>query len=247
LTIAAAIAATLAAPSAQAGGGPMTGGASELTQLMNNGELMSIVSQEAATYGVELEQYIVQYQQLMNAYQNVQGMANGAQQMQAYSRQIDKLSAAKAVLAGLSQASGRHAELLRADIQTMQQWGLSPREYAARIAVGARQGHEASRQHFEEVAASHEDLQAKSQAVKELHLENLSCDGNVKCLQGIATQNAQLANVMIEMSGDIKQLLSIQLKRDVDNKADIAAQLANDYGNAKADERAALRQTLIKN
>lgn len=238
------LAAILAATTpANAGTVAGMGGSTEITQLLNNSELMAVVGEQAATYGVQLEEYIRAYQEMER---NMAGMQNAGAHVQAYGQQIDKLKVAKAALSGLSAASGKHAELLRADAAVMQQNGLTLRQYAAKIAAGAREGHEASQRHLEEVAKSNEDLAVKSQAVKDLHLENLKCDGQNKCLQGIATQNAQLSEIMIEMSGDIKQLLAIQLKRDIDNKADIAAQMAKDYGDAKANERASLRDALIK-
>lgn len=45
-------------------GGPMAGGASEWTQLLNNGQLVSSVSKQIATVNQLVQSYVVQYNQL---------------------------------------------------------------------------------------------------------------------------------------------------------------------------------------
>lgn len=57
-----------------AGGGGLTGGATEVTQLANNAELGAVISQEARQVSNQLTQInnqIQQYQQLVNQYQNM--------------------------------------------------------------------------------------------------------------------------------------------------------------------------------
>lgn len=62
--VAAAVCLVLASGTASAGGGALTGGSTEITQIMNNGELIAQVRQQVATVNQLAQSYVVQYNQL---------------------------------------------------------------------------------------------------------------------------------------------------------------------------------------
>lgn len=62
--VAVAVCLVLASGTASAGGGALTGGSTEITQIMNNGELIAQVRQQVATVNQLAQSYVVQYNQL---------------------------------------------------------------------------------------------------------------------------------------------------------------------------------------
>lgn len=193
--------------------------------MMNNAELVASSAYQASIDATGLRQYITQLEQLRTMSQNLKGMANGG----AYSiNQINDLKQAATALEGLSASATNASNLMSTDLTAMRNLSMTPSQYYTKMAQGAAADNQWAKDQLAKTQQSHADLQTKSQAVKDLHVENLNCDGNVKCLQGIATQNAQLSQVMIEMSGDIKQLLALQLKNAaMDSGAKVPAEQIN--------------------
>lgn len=81
------------APAVQAGGGAMTGGSTEWTQIANNAELVKVAVDGAQTAKTTVDKYILQYKQYENELSNLQKFAQLPQNIQDGVRSLDDLRA----------------------------------------------------------------------------------------------------------------------------------------------------------
>lgn len=93
----AAVLATLVAP-AQAGGGGITGGSTEWTQVANNAELVKVAMDGAQTAKTTIDKYILQYKQYENELTNLAKFTQLPENLQHGVRSLEDLRAYKSKL-----------------------------------------------------------------------------------------------------------------------------------------------------
>lgn len=97
VSVYAAVLTTLVAP-VYAGGGAMTGGSTEWTQIANNAELVKVAVDGAQTAKTTIDKYILQYKQYENELTNLRKFAQLPENIQHGVRSLDDLRAYKSRL-----------------------------------------------------------------------------------------------------------------------------------------------------
>ncbi|MDD5395488.1 MAG: hypothetical protein PHE17_20890 [Thiothrix sp.] len=235
-------------------GGGMGGGATEMTQLINKGELVASTASQANIDYTTTMQYITQYKQLATMYQNLKAAdpVRAAALMAPYQKDIGapgglgKYQNAANSLLALSTSSANASQVLSVDLQTMRSLGMTPTQYYTKLGEGARADNKWAQQQLAEKQQSMADLQTKSQAVQDAHAEALKCDGELCVSQANAAIYASTAQVNIDMSKSLNQLVAMQARRDADDSArrSINPALTDAYQQGREAESIGLRNTL---
>lgn len=190
----AAIGAALSVVTPQSQAGALAGGATEVTQILNNIQLLMQSTQQYMQYTTQLEQYFTQMKNLEGAALNsFGGWGKDTLQMYAKVQQLDQT--ARNFYGALNDleklAAGRYNEFAAT--------GLTWDEYIDRIAKV-----EDSRQHNREILTGHEvqamgRVQSNWEHLKELQAEIPASQGQHAAMQIMNGQMAMLNGTMNEM------------------------------------------------
>ncbi|MHB1075568.1 hypothetical protein [Thiobacillus sp.] len=195
ITFALAMASTAAAP---AHAGAATGGATEVTQIMNNIELVMQVSEAVNTTSNTLMAAQATMQQLRQLPQSVTASINGPA--------LEKVRAMAEAYQVMSQAHGVYKDaegVLRKAAADSQRLGITPSELLRLKADAAykhggvyQQTYEQEQAKLRRLAETSKDVQKQADTVK-------SIDANVKGIQFLATQNVQVQATLADIAGSI--------------------------------------------
>lgn len=183
---------------APAHAGAMTGGATEITQIMNHVELVMQVSEAINTTSNTLMTAQATMQQLRQLPQSVTNSMNGPA--------LEKVRAMAEAYRVMSQARGTYddaAEVLRKAATDSQRLGITPSELLRLKADAAykhggvyQQSYEQEQEKLRRLAETSKDVQNQANTVK-------SIDANVKGIQFLATQNVQMQTTLADISSSI--------------------------------------------
>ncbi len=233
-------------------GGGVTGGATEITQLANNAELVASVAQQAGIQATQLQQYITQLQQYQAQVQNLQGAAANVQQFGAMAKAgagmggVQGYAAMAQDLLNLKAAANNVTQNISVDAATMTRLGMTPNQYYGYVAQQAAAGNKVYSDQLKTTQANLADLQNKSQAVTALAQQIPNISGNVQGFQTLASQNAQMSAMLIDENGALNQLVAqskAQAQGQAQNTEDKAAAMQA-YLKAKAAEQQTTQQEL---
>lgn len=223
----------LISPLVHAGGG-MTGGATELTQLMNNTELVAQVGEAVQTTSNTLMTAQSTMQMLRQLPESVIAEQMGG-------LPIQKVQAMADAYKVMSQATGVYKDaegVLRKAMADSQKLGITPSELL-RLKADAAYKHggvyletyNAERAKLDRLAKTAPEIQRQAETVK-------SIDANVKGIQFLATQNVQVQATLAEISGSVASATA---------QAAEAAKREQDAAGRVADEAAELEAIRRKN
>ncbi|MHB1351738.1 MAG: hypothetical protein ACYCWA_00320 [Thiobacillus sp.] len=191
-----AVLATLAASPAHAGA--MTGGATEITQIMNNIELVMQVGEAVETTSNTLMTAQSTMQQLRQLPQSVTDSMNGPA--------LEKVRAMADAYRVMSQAQGVYKDaenVLRKAAADSERLGITPSELLRLKADAAykhggvyKETYEQEQEALRRLAETSKDVQKQANAVKGI-------DANVKGIQFLATQNVQMQTTLAGIHGSI--------------------------------------------
>jgi hypothetical protein len=188
------------AAQARAGGGGLTGGATEITQLMNNAELVMQVSESMQTTVNTLQTAHSTMQMLRSLPQHLISQISGVPL-----EQVRQMAQAYEVMKGAQDAYKDAADVLKKAATDSQRLGITPRELLAYKADAAyRHGgiyskvHEEEQEKIRRASQASKDVQRQAETVK-------SIDSNVKGLQTLASQNLSLQAVLGDISTSISR------------------------------------------
>lgn len=188
---------TLAAP-AHAGGGA-TGGATEMTQMLNNTELVAQVGEAVQTTSNTLMTAQSTMQMLRQLPASVINEQMGG-------LPIAKVQAMADAYRVMSQATGVYKDaenVLRKATADSQRLGITPSELLRLKADAAYKHGGVYQQTYEQEQAKLARLTETSKEVQKQAETVKSIDANVKGIQFLATQNVQVQATLAEISGSV--------------------------------------------
>ncbi len=202
------------ANAAFAGGGlgSPTGGATEVTQLLNHVELASSVSQQATMVGQNATAQLTRISQLANQIKNLVQLPQNllAQTLAPYQQQIGDLKSVVQAVGSLQSAAAQTQALLSNGISEMNTTGMSPLQWLnAYINLAQQQGG----QYKQQLDSDLDTLSNLSQQAQ--HLQTLSAQipqvsGNVQGLQLLNQQANLLGGEMVELRGLVQRQVVTQ-------------------------------------
>lgn len=241
------VAATVAtaSPVALAGSVAGNGGATEVTQIMNNAELIESVALNAESVATQAEQLITQANQYSTMLQNL--------------RQLPATAMSK-ILAGLPSDVQRYAKLFKVatDLQTSAtqaarvltgavdaagRMKIDPSEYANQM-LGAAQ----SRGGYWQQAVQHDmaalnEAQARGQAFIDYQRQVGDIDGNVSGMQTLANGSSLMISELRDMRDYVVRQAQERAGQGAIDEAEKARQLAVLKAHAAAVDDAVTRST----
>lgn len=209
----------------RANGGGMSAGATEFTQMLNNGELIASVAKQAQTVRTLAESYVVQYNQLREqllAGAKIGGLSLGdvmkmQADMTAYQNSLKSLGADLATFKNTIDTRTIEARLQN----------LSLQDYVAREAQKVQNGNEQAKARIAREAAQAEQIKADINTVRTLGAKIEGTEGIHSAAQLL---NAQM-NVMLQQ---MTRLVALTNEAQGSDKAAALAKEAADREAARA-------------
>lgn len=188
-------------------GGAATGGASEVTQVMNNGELIAATSKQAQLVAGQIRDYTSQVNQYVTMVQNLKAapLAVVASTLKPYKDTLRDLGelyrATDDVYKAGTQAYATY-ERRKAEMANM---NMSYDEYLnMETLLAATKGGQYKVQYEKDIAAL-KKLQDKATTLAGMDAQINSVSGNVQGLQLLAQQNQIMAGELMEMNAHLRQ------------------------------------------
>lgn len=190
------------------GGGAATGGATEITQLMNNTELMASVGHQADMVATQLQQYILQQAQARIQQQNMNPLARGqiSQNMNSYRGMDQSYSNALTTTTALRDSAYRAASLMSGEISTMTRMGMSPTAYTQNMIQLSKDQGGYYKQSLDNTSNAMQDVQRRGEDLERMHSQIPDIDSNIKGMQTLATSNMQMTGEMQNMNATLLQM-----------------------------------------
>lgn len=238
-----AVAITLAMSSIAYGGGGI-GGASEITQLLNNTELVASVSHEAGINATVLQQYITQVSQLARMDKNLLQQPTSVIQAALggeWSNVAPFVSAFKAS-SNLRDAADVVSRERSADISAMRNAGLTPSQYYSHAGTQAEAGSAYWRDAESQELLHMQQLQKRAEQVEDLNSKVPEIDGNVKGFQHLALQAGRTQALMVDQQMQYSRMMQMQQQAasKVETRKKEGTESADDYYRAREVEKAGL-------
>jgi len=189
---------------ARAGGGGLTGGATEATQLANNVELVASYAKHAESVMVQINQYMTMLQNLQQlpaaALRDALGTGVGelAGQMQQYLslyQSVDRLRRS-------AQATSR---MLDFHSNALESLNMSGEDYLNTMLTLSRGGHEFYRGMHQDALGTLQSLERDGADVQRLAAAIPGVTGNIQGLQLIAAGQAQVARQLVGLQSTLTQ------------------------------------------
>ena len=223
-------------------------GATEITQWMNNAELVASVAEQANLNATALQQYITQYNQLQVAYQNVQGLKNfdAQAELTRLAKDEARYVLAKKKSEDLAKSAKKTSDLMNADMSVMKEKGMTPSQYYSNAAAAAAEGSAYWQTMIDGSVSSMDDLARKSKDHQDFMAKNKDIEGSVQGLRSIDADLIRMDANLVDMHKDFKQLVTVQAvqqKAEVD-RSKMGADSAKAYAESRAAERVGMNAAL---
>ncbi|MBU1665190.1 MAG: hypothetical protein KKG92_07310 [Gammaproteobacteria bacterium] len=202
-----------------------TGGSTEFTQILNNGQLAASVGKQSQQVANQIRQIMVEVEQKMLMVQNLQKLPAAAaaialgplqKDLRIYTdlyRAVADIKAASQQAAAMLQQRGSEAAYMK----------LSPKEYLAQeIALAKTRGGNYARE-FDRDVARLENFNTKSIALAEATKNATQASGTVEGLAALATQNAIAGSAMLDMAQVITEQKAAVAMKSQEEQLRIAA------------------------
>lgn len=217
----AAIAFVMPLPAGAGGSILGTGGALEITQLMNHAELVHQVGQQAQMIGNQIREYATMIQNLRRL---PDGWVRGV--TLPYRQALAALLELKASIDEVRAASRSAEDIFGRRISAMRLLDMTPQDY---IEAELRLAQERGGAYQATLEADLDSLQraaAKAQSLKNLTDSIPAISGNVEGLQNLAAHSAMMAGELIELRTSIQRQHALQMeqKRAEERGAELQAQ-----------------------
>jgi type IV secretion system protein TrbJ len=205
-------------------GGAASGGASEVTQIMNNGELVASVSKQSAMVAGQIRDYTVQLNHYASALQNLKNLpvAAVAKLLKPYKAQLQDLNQLYTATTDVYTSSTDAFNVLQRRRAEMQALNLSPNDYLNAEMLLAQTKGGVYKQQAERDMATMKRAGEKSQVLASMDAQINSIGGNVQGLQVLAQQNQMMAGELMELNSQLRT------KSLEDNQAKYQQELLNE-------------------
>lgn len=212
-------------PPAYAGGGGLTGGSTEITQLLNHGELIASVAQQAQMVGQNVAAQIQRIQQTITMLQNLKQIPESllSQTIAPYMSQINNFRSLMTTVTSLGQQANQVRNLFSRSMSEMSVTGLSPSQWLSSYATLAKQRGGTFQQ---QLTADMQSIQTLAQRAQSLQQIQSSIPGVTGSVQGLQTLNQQ-SSVMAGELVDLHALMQRQVTQQMQDQSDTAQSQAN--------------------
>lgn len=242
------VAIILALSSTAHAGGGATGGATEITQMMNNGELVAMVGESSQQTATQIQQYITQVSQLRTMNQNMLQMplASISRALGPYSSQLMPYVIAHQRVTALGNAANNSQQVLTADLATMRSLNMQPGEFYRTQAAMSSRGVQFAQEDMARRQQVAQDLQARGEAVKQIQDEIPAIDSNIKGMQTLSILTSQAIGESQHTNSQLNELLDKSDRQALreESQRQTLATAAADYDAARRAERVGMQQSL---
>lgn len=202
-------------------GGPAAGGASEFTQILNNGELLNSVGVQTDMFNVQIEQYLMQEAQVALQERDFADSANwNLKKMFGDNwKSADRHLKARNASIKLKESSVNYSKLMNADYESMRKNEITPTAYYTKVADAAAQGDVEAQEQIDESLAANEDLKQKSM-IAAAHAEDAdNIDGEKGGFKHLAIAAGQATQVAISNGVALNHIVANQAKERSEREA----------------------------
>lgn len=187
-------------------GGAATGGASEVTQVMNNGELIASVSKQAQIVSGQIRDFTVQVNHYSTALQNLKNLpvAVVAKALAPYKETLKSLGELYVATNDVYTSSSDAFNVLQKRRAEMQAMNLTPTEYLNSEMLLAQTKGGVYKQQAERDVAFFKKAEEKSIALAGMESQINAVSGNVQGFQLLAQQNQLMAGELMELNSQLR-------------------------------------------
>ncbi len=188
-------------------GGAAGGGASEVTQVMNNGELIASVSKQSQIVAGQIRDYTVQMNQLANDLQNLKNVpvALVAKALKPYKSTLKALGELYVATNEVHKSSTDAFDALQRRRAEMRNLNMTPTEYLNAEALLAHSKGGVYKAQADRDISAFKKAEEKSVALAAMESQISAVGGNVEGLQLLAQQNQIMAGELMEMNAQIRE------------------------------------------
>lgn len=219
------------------------GGATEITQLLNNAELVMSVAQQAQMVEQNIQAQITR---LQNLAQVPGDLIN--QTIAPYTAQIDQFRSLYSAVSELQQAAQSTSQLFGSAMSEMSSANLKPSQWLSALSSLAKSQGGVYRTQLNRDMNAISMLAKRAQNVQDIQSKIPGVTGNVQGLQMLNQQTNVLAGEMIDLHALMQRQVAMQMQDKVDQSQarDNAAQLLKARSQQAADINAK-EQSMIQN
>lgn len=208
---------------ASGGGSVMgNGGASEMTQLMNNTELVASVGHQADMVATQIQQYVLQQVQARIQQQNMTQLPFNqiTQNLGPYRGMVEPYLRTLDVTKQLRDSAIRASSLMSGEISTMTRLGMDPQQYTQKMIQLSKEQGGYYKQSLDDTTNAMQEVQKRGEALAQMHDQIPGIDSNIKGMQTLATSNMQMTGEMLNMNATLLQMKATQEARGMETEQD---------------------------
>ncbi|MCL4470135.1 MAG: hypothetical protein M1547_03135 [Gammaproteobacteria bacterium] len=208
---------------ASGGGSVMgNGGASEMTQLMNNTELVASVGHQSDMVANQIQQYILQQVQTKIAQQNMVGLPFDkiVANLGPYRNMVQPYLNALNVTTLLRDSAVRASSLMSGEVSAMTRLGMDPKTYMQNMIQISKERGGTLKQSLDNTTSAMQDVQKRGEALAQMHDQIPGIDSNIKGMQTLATSNMQMVGEMQNMNATLLQMKAQNEARGIEGEKD---------------------------
>lgn len=223
--------------SAQAyAGGAATGGATEVTQIMNNGELISSVSKQSQMVAGQLKDYALQTQKYMTMLQNLKNLPSAKIQevLGPYQQTLGTIGKVYDATMDVYRTSTQAQQVYDRRMAEMRLLKMDPSAYLMNEVALAKARGGIYQQKLDSDRAALQVAQDKSMKLASMQDQVSSISGNVEGIQVLAQQNQMMAGELLELNTNLrreaaeKNADSVKKTQDDQNRQQLIDQMMKD-------------------
>ncbi|MFM0019503.1 conjugal transfer protein TrbJ [Paraburkholderia azotifigens] len=204
----------LAVSTAQAGGGGVTGGSTEITQLLNHAELAASVGKQAEMVEQNVQAQITRLQQYVTMVQNLKQVPESmiSQTIGPYRTQITNYQSLYSAVSQLGQAANATSALFGRSVSEMNATGMSPSQWLSAYTNLATTRGGLYQQQLIQDMGNLGTLAERARNLQEIQSQIPNVTGNVQGLQMLNQQSNVLAGEMVDLHALLQRQVAQQMQ-----------------------------------
>jgi P-type conjugative transfer protein TrbJ len=203
---------------ARAGGGGVTGNATEITQLMNHAELAASVGKQAQIVEQNVQAQITRLQQYVTMVRNLKQVPESmiSQTIGPYSTQITNYQSLYSAVSRLGQAANATSALFGRSVSEMNATGMSPSQWLSAYTNLAATRGGLYQQQLDQDMGNLGTLAERARNLQEIQSQIPNVTGNVQGLQMLNQQSNVLAGEMVDLHALLQRQIAQQMQDRVE-------------------------------
>jgi len=179
--------------------------AQEVTQLLNNLELIGIAAKEAEAVSEAIERRIIQANQYATMLKNLQKLPQAAidQVLAPYQQQVATLTGLGQTINGLKSSADSVRNIFNQRLNEASSLNMNLADYMRHEAALATQRGGIYRQRLQQDNAAVDELKVRAEAVRAAAMQNKDITGNIEGLQVLAQHASLAAGELVEIKASL--------------------------------------------